>query len=197
MRPNIAQDEPPTTLTVGGSVYGIETDYRVWLDVVHQLQTMPSSIDDEEDVRDVLNITREVERLIFGHSIPVRPDELLQAVGEFARGYPSAPVSGAGGDGPDTYSLEYDLNEIIIAIRNSGGPDLSYHRKEPFHWWEFMLEVRTIAGDHAITRLMELRGYDGKDARLLALKRRYALPPVTTAHDQRLLDAVDEMFYNT
>lgn len=193
MRPNYAQDAPPTELTVGGASFAIETDYRVWIEVLDKLQALvPADADDAQIVENVRILT-EVEHMIFGRVIDAPLPDLIDAIAEFAKGYPTAPMQTEGG-GAQTYSFKYDLNEIIIAIRNQSGIDLSYRRKEPFHWWEFLLEFRTLCGDHYILNLMEARGYKGNDKELLRRKRMCALPVEYTAAEQAEIDAFLEMF---
>ena len=131
--------------------------------------------------------------MIFGRVIDAPLPDLIDAIAEFAKGYPTAPMQTDCG-GAQTYSFKYDLNEIIIAIRNQSGIDLSYRRKEPFHWWEFLLEFRTLCGDHYILNLMEARGYKGNDKELLRRKRMCALPVDYTAAEQAEIDAFLEMF---
>ena len=192
MRPNYAQDAPPTELTVGDASFAIETDFRVWIDVLDKLQALvPADADDAQIVENVRILT-EVERMIFGRVIDAPLPDLIDAIAEFAKGYPTAPMQTDGGE--HTYSFKYDLNEIIIAIRNQSGIDLSYRRKEPFHWWEFLLEFRTLCGDHYILNLMEARGYKGNDKELLRRKRMCALPVEYTAAEQAEIDAFLEMF---
>ena len=193
MRPNYAQDAPPTELTVGDASFAIETDYRVWIDVMDKLQALvPADVDDAQIVENVRILT-EVEHMIFGRVIDAPLPDLIDAIAEFAKGYPTAPMQTEGG-GAQTYSFKYDLNEIIIAIRNQSGIDLSYRRKEPFHWWEFLLEFRTLCGDHYILNLMEARGYKGNDKELLRRKRMCALPVEYTAAEQAEIDAFLAMF---
>lgn len=200
MRPNLAQDAPPTSLHVGDGVYPVNWDYRVWLDITGKMSEVMPDACTPEDVRHNAALFDEMQVLAFGGVLADEPtDEVLRAIADFARGYPSAPVSGEGGGrgGAPLYSLDYDLNEILLAIRNQGGPDLSYRRNDPFHWWEFLLEVRTLAGEHYITRLMEIRGYKGKDKEMLALKARYALPERSQADQEQLLNDLDALFYNS
>jgi hypothetical protein len=79
---------------------------------------------------------------------------------------------------------------------NQFGIDLSYRRTEPFHFWEFLLYFRALAGDHYINRLMDIRGYDGKDPEMKRQAQRYALPRETTAEDRAFLDKMNEIFFN-
>lgn len=196
MRPNLAQDAPPTEITVGGVSYSANTDFMVWIGVLHDLRNLIPAPTKPEHVKNNLEIFVNIEKAVFGKIIPQPMDEVLDAIREFAQGYPEAPVSDSGKQRAQTYSFDWDLNYIILAIRNQSGIDLSWRRKEPFHWWEFLLEFRSLCGNHYILRLMEIRGYDGKDTELKQQAQRYALPRETTAEDQAILDEFDALFYN-
>lgn len=194
MRPNYAQDAPPTEIAVGGAAYACETDYRVWLDVMRLLRDMTPEDRTERGLERTAEQIAELERLVFGGLlVDENPFEVLKAISEFAGGYPSAPVQSAG-EGHAAFSFEYDLNEIIIAIRNQSGIVLSYRRTEPFHWWEFLLEFRTLAGEHYITNLMQIRSYEGSDGELRKLRRKYALPVEYTAAEREEYEAWSEEF---
>ena len=195
MRPNYAQDAPPAVITVGGVDYTVDTDFRTWIDVLGMMKdlvTCPTTID---HVRQNAEVLTNIENAVFGHIVPHPANEVLEAITGFLQGYPEAPRSESGST-TQTYSFDYDLNYIIVAIRNQSGIDLSYRRKEPFHWWEFLLEFHALCGDHYILRLMEIRGYNGKDPEMKRQALRFALPRVTTADDQAMLDEFDVIFYN-
>lgn len=195
MRPNLAQDAPPTELLVGGNSYGINVDFRVWIDVLHDLRNLYSAPANAEQAMHNAETIGRIELAVFGKVIHESISAMLDAVSGFAVGYPEAPV-GDGGRSVQTYSFDWDLNYIILAIRAQYGIDLSYRRTEPFHFWEFLVYFRALCGDHYILRLMEIRGYDGKDPEMKRQAQRFALPRETTAEDQAMLDAFDEMFYN-
>ena len=191
MRPNYAQDAPPTEITVGGFAYPCETDYRVWLEVLRLMRGLRSGTDPETDAQTIIDI----EKLVFGGWLRDEdPSEVLRSVSAFSAGYPMAPVSDTGDSREPAYSFEYDLNAIIVAIRDQHGVDLSWRRKEPFHWWEFLLLFKTLSGDHYILNLMEARTYRGKDRELLRRKHACALPPEYTAEEQAERDAFNAQF---
>lgn len=195
LRPNLAMDAPPTEISVGGVPYAANVDYRVWLQVLALMKQIRSETLDRETRLRNARIFGEIETLVFGGRLADEdPAEILRSISAFAHGYPSAPM-GAGESGTPTFSFDYDLNEIIIAIRNQSGIDLSYRRKEPFHWWEFLLEFRTLCGEHYILNLMEARGYKGKDSELLKRKSQCALPVEHTADEKALLDEINKEFY--
>ena len=196
MRPNLAQDAPPTELSVGGHFYSINVDFRVWIDVLHDMRNIISAPETTEQALSNAETVAKIEKAVFGKIIPESLGDILNAVSDFAVGYPEAPV-GDGGRNVQTYSFDWDLNYIILAIRSQFGIDLSYRRTEPFHFWEFMVYFRALCGDHYILRLMEIRGYDGKEPELKRQAQRYALPREITAEDRKALDAFDEIFYNT
>lgn len=196
LRPNLAQDAPPTELSVGGNSYSINVDYRVWIDVLHDLRNIiPTPKTPEQAMHNTETIAN-IEKKVFGKVIKENVASVLDAIAAFAAGYPEAPVGEGKQQNVQTYSFDWDLNYIIIAIMNQYGIDLTYRRKEPFHFWEFLVYFRALCGDHYILRLIEIRGYDGKDTEMKRQAQRYALPRENTAEDQAMLDEFDEIFYN-
>lgn len=195
-RPNLAQDAPPTEISVGGNSYIVNVDFRVWIDVLHDLRDLfPTPKSPEQATHNTETICN-IEKAVFGKIIPENMADVLNAITGFAAGYPEAPVGDGKNSNVQTYSFEWDLNYIVIAIMNQFGIDLTYRRKEPFHFWEFLVYFRALCGDHYILRLMEIRGYDGKDAEMKRQAQRFALPRENTAEDQAMLDEFDSIFYN-
>lgn len=194
MRPNYALDAPPTEIQVGGAVYKIETDYRIWIDVQQDLRRINLKTTDKMKMTENEVILENIERRVFGGVLAEENAiDVLKAIYEFLRGYPSLEIENDEDD-EAVVSLEYDLNMIILAIRNQSGIDLSYRRKEPFHWWEFLLEFQSLSGNHHILNIMEIRGYEGKDRDMLRLKRAYALPREISAEEQAEIDAFEALF---
>ena len=196
MRPNYAQDAPPTSLEVGGFSYPVQVDYRVWISVLRELEEWIDDPADEAQLRHNAQIYDRVQQLVFGGRLADEdPAEVLRAVAGFARGYPSAQMETVG-EAARLFSFDEDINAIVIAIRNQSGIDLSYRRKEPFHWWEFLLEFQTLCGDHLILNLMEARGYRGNDPELQRRRRMCELPRRKRAEDAARLKEIGELFYN-
>lgn len=134
----------------------------------------------------------EIEKLVFGGKIDENIADVMKAISEFSTGYPMAPVR-SHGDGGALFSFEYDLNAIIIAIRNQSGIDLTYRCKH-FHWWLFLLEFHTLCGDHYILNMMEARGYKGKDSTLRRRRDACALPPVFTDEELEEYEELNAQF---
>lgn len=192
LRPNWAMDAPPTSISVGGVSYAANTDYRVWLQVLELLKEWRSEPDTDEKRERNVQIAVELQVLIFG-GVLVDEDiaDIMRAISGFLRGYPSAPLGG--GNEALLYSFNWDLNAILIAIRNQSGRDLSW-RCAQFHWWEFLLEFEMLCGDHMILQRIEARGYQGKDPELLKRKRRCALPVEQTADERDMLEEINRLF---
>ena len=192
-------DAPPDHLTIGGADYPIATDFRVWLAIGERVNDLYAQPRSRGDALSNLRTICDMEALAFGGVLEDEdPYQCLAAMLAFLRGYPEPPIEGTPEEKAPVYSFDYDLNYIVLAIRNQGGPDLSYRRRGPFHWWEFLLEFRSLCGDHYILRLMDIRGYEddaGKDAHreAMRLKRRYALPPEMTADQRRAAEEFEKM----
>ncbi|MEE0777099.1 MAG: Gp15 family bacteriophage protein, partial [Bacillota bacterium] len=93
------------------------------------------------------------------------------------------------------FDFKIDMNSIIIAIRDQSGIDLS-KRKEPFHWWRFLLEFYNLTPEHHICKLMELRAYDGDDKEMKRARDAVALPVKISKRQKRFEDEMDKIFYN-
>jgi hypothetical protein len=196
VRPNYSQDAPPTAITVGGFSYPVDADFRTWIRVVKMLGGFIPAAATPEHVQHNADLMCELQTAVFGGVLEDEdPSEALKAISDFAQGYPNAPIAPSGRQHEATYSFEYDLNFIIIAIRNQSGIDLSYRRKEPFHWWEFLLEFSSLCGDHYILRLMEIRGYDKNPEKPESAKARCALPREKTAAQEAVLEDINAEFY--
>lgn len=193
MRPNYAQDAPPTSISVGGVNYRCNVDYRVWIEVLRRMRKIDPSAQSPDQMRENLRRIDEIECLVFGGVLAEEdPAEVLTAVAEFSRGYPGLPAQGDAGDA--LFSFDWDINAIVIAIRNQSSIDLSYRRTEPFHWWEFLLEFQTLCGEHYILNLMEARSYRGRDRELLRRKRMCALPAKESDDDRAAAEAFNALF---
>lgn len=193
---NYVNSPPPESLYINGTEYPINTDYRVWLEVSCILEDLDSTDENEN----IIKTFEHIVELVFGTTqIPENMNDVLNAVIEFQGGYPTEPSDTEGldestnTDNERVISFKHDINYIIVAIRNQSGIDLSYKRKEPFHWWEFLLEFNSLEDRHFISRLISIRSYDGDDKDRLRLKEKYKLPVKLTAEEKK----VNEMFYAT
>ena len=175
-------------LSIGGVSYAIDTDFHTWITVTELMREFWT--DPGHEIDNLRNLY-EIETLIFGGRIEQNAEEVIRAITTFMQGYPEPPTNGYDEPHEPIVDFSIDLNAIVVAIRDQSGLDLSYKREEPFHWWLFLLEFRCLAGDHWITRLMQIRSYDGDDKEQKKLRYRYALPPRMTPEEREQMDALD------
>lgn len=198
---NMATDAPPEAVMVNGGVYSINTDFRIWIEIMDVF--MFKSDDTEELVRCVKMAFLEPERVMTEQD----PESVLRAMSEFLNGYPKENIecdeysaqSNESVDADDGisreryYDFKYDLNWIIIAIRNQSGIDLSYRCKH-FHWWLFLLEFESLEDRHYFSAIRRIREYKGNDKQMIAMKKRYALPIRHTAEERKQLEEFNKFF---
>ena len=200
MRPNYAQDPPPTSLAVGGAARPINADYAVWIEIGRRMGGLLDDVSTPERAAHNLQLIGEMETLAFG--APVAPllkggdaakkhGEALARIADFYRGYPEASTESGG---ERLYSFDCDLNDILVAMRVQYGVDLSWRRREPFHWWEFLLLFRSLCGDHRFLRTVEARAYRGSDPEMKRRRSRCALPQELSGEEALALEAINREF---
>lgn len=195
LRPNYAMDEPPSSIEVGGSSYPVDTDYRTWLQILGLTRKLNFNAKTDRGLRQTFETLLDMQELAFGGVLKDEAAaEVLEGMTRFLAGYPSAPHGSLPAQDAPVMSFDYDLNEILIAIRVQYGIDLSWRRREPFHWWEFQLLVNCLAGESYLSALRDIRGYKGTDKERQRLKYAYALPVELTAAEQEEWDAFSAQF---
>lgn len=190
---------PPEYITVNGTKYPINSDFRIWLKVTTKLDELDYISDDKDVMCDNIIIIADIINMVFGKLINEPYTDTFGAILDFMKGYPEQEnknCSGAG-SGKRLFDFNHDINYIIIAIRNQSGIDLSHRRKEPFHWWDFLMEFKTLEDRHYICKVMGYRGYEGDNKELKRLKNLHALPENLTRTQQRIIEELDEIFYNS
>ncbi len=158
---NFAKSPPPEELIIDGASYPIKYDFLVWIEALELFEELiPNPEGADEQALNIETIVR-LEEMIFGRVLNAPWQDVIFSLITFAKGYPAE--EGEKGHATDRsedfcplYSFSYDINYIIIAIRNQSGIDLSFGRKLPFHWWLFLLEFQSLAGEH---RILELISY--------------------------------------
>jgi len=197
---NLANTKPPEYIKIGQNTYPINYDYLCWIEVIDLLDDIDfdnlTTGEDLEAIKEDLKTVQKIEGLVFGASLPDPVMDVMQAVTGFAGGYPQ-PRGDSDPEPPKRrlFDFELDLNSIIIAIRDQSGIDLADY-DGLFHWWRFLLEFNNLTGEHHISKLMELRGYDGKDKEMIKARESVALPIKITKKQKRFEDEADKIFYN-
>ena len=184
---NIAKNAPPNELIIDGNVYPINTDYRIWIDVSELLRKSNSE--------NANNTWMEIQKLVFGKEVYCDTMIALDAITTFLAGYPHYDngYSGSSREQEQLYSFLHDINLIVLAIRNQTGIDIGYNCKH-FHWWLFLLEFKSLEEHHEISRIIQMRGYNGKDEERLKWKRQVALPYEYSEEEKRQAEELNRLF---
>ncbi len=187
--------DPPCCLTINGRDYRIDTEYRTWIDVCTKLEQM-----DPYNMQGAQQVLHGIIKTIFPDAINEPYKDIMEAITEFAKGYPGRPIQkqngGSSGDDTPLFSFAYDINYMILAIRNQSGIDLTHRRKEPFHFWDFLLEFQTLEERHLISKIIAYRAYDGTDKELLKKKALFALPERLSPQAAASLEEMEKQFYD-
>ena len=191
MIPNMATMKPPEFVEINGTEYPINFHYLAWIDILDLLDEI-----DLDNVEDDLDIVAEIETLAFGNVIGENVYFVLAAVAEFAAGYPK-PQNNRAPSPSSRRIVDFgiDLNSILIAIRDQSGINL-IDSDDLFHWWRFLVEFENLNDSHHISKIMELRAYDGDDKAMKKARDAVALPKKITRKDQRFEDEMADLFYD-
>ena len=191
MIPNMATMKPPEFVEINGTEYPINFHYLIWIEILDLLDEI-----DLDNVENDLDIVAEIETLAFGNVIGENVYFVLAAVAEFAAGYPNPQHDRA--PSPSSRRIVdfgIDLNSILVAIRDQSGINL-IDNDELFHWWRFLVEFENLNDSHHISKIMELRAYDGDDKAMKKARDAVALPKKITRKDQRFEDEMADLFYD-
>ena len=90
MRPNLAQDAPPTSLQVGGGDYPVNWDYRTWLEITAKMGAIVPEADTPDDMQRNMALFEEIQALAFGG---VLADEAPEDIKYFMCGPPMMVAS--------------------------------------------------------------------------------------------------------
>ena len=191
MIPNMATTKPPEFVEINGTKYPVNYHYLTWIEILDLLDEL-----DLDNVEEDLDIVAEIETLAFGNILNENVYFVLAAVAEFAAGYPK-PQNDRAPSPPSRRIVDFgiDLNSILIAIRDQSGINL-IDNDGLFHWWRFLVEFENLNDSHHISKIMELRAYDGDDKAMKKARDAVALPKKITRKDQRFEDEMANLFYN-
>lgn len=150
---NILLDILPTTVTVDGEEYPIDTNFRTGI----QFEMLISDRSVPKDERAYIAL-----RLYFGENIPSNIVGAAEAMADFYRC----------GNKPEDrrhmyigrrrwdkiYDFDADSALFYAAYLAQYGVDLN--EIDYLHWWKFMAMFEGLHRDHEIQRIMQIRGTD-------------------------------------
>lgn len=163
---------PPDTITVNGSEYPVDTDFRAW--VRFQGILISDGTDNEKAAK--------VCEFMSGMGIP-QTKESLDAVLEFYAGASTENRTKSGGN-VQAYDFEKDSEYIFSAFLDSYGIDLTTER---LHWWRFKALFKSLPEDCQMCKIMMYRTIDikkvPKEQRKFyrEMKAKYSLKPANNS----------------
>lgn len=141
-------DSVPESLTVAGTEYEINTDYRVWLKFEMLLS------DEVEDSKATL---LDIKKLIFKSKIP--PDradeETTEQILWFYRC--GKPEQKGGGSSKKIFDYDYDDGYICAAFMEQYHIDLN---KANLHWWKFHALMLSLSESTEFVKIMGYRAIE-------------------------------------
>ena len=184
---NILTGKLPQCITVCGSEYAINTDFRTWIEFEELM--LEGSKANETFARAILLCMRTQD--IVKTSLPPSLEETLKALSDFyfcrTAGTQETQRSAAAG-GKRLYSFSKDASLIYAAFLQQYGIDLAASN---MHWWKFRALFSALSGDLKICSVMKIRSAELSEisdssarSRLARLKAMYALPDLRSESEK-------------
>lgn len=167
----------PTSLEVGGVLYEVETDFRVWLEFGRSIE------DDGVALYSIFKSDRP------------GGTEWARAALEFYESKNATPHGGEG-SGERTFDLILDGDYIVGAFRQVYGIDLTTAR---LHWHVFLALFRSLPEGCKMSDIMGYRSFKASDLKrkpeqqYAQLRKAWTLPP---KEDPAILEWQEQAFGN-
>lgn len=139
---------PPEMLTIDGTEYRVDTDFRAWIG----LQSAMSQGTDKEKAE---RLCAFMERM----GLPPARAALEAALDFYTAASTEQPVPG-GKKRPIAFDFERDSEYIYAAFLGTYGVDLTCAR---LHWWTFKALFKALPEDCELCKIMRYRTIDLKD----------------------------------
>ena len=191
---NFLTSTPPRVLTVGGTEYPINADFRAVLRYNEKIKHQ------EEDLEYLTHCL-----LCIYEQIPEDLDEAVRQINWFIgcgkiekKKRPSNKVLGINSNTP--FDFETDGELIYSAFRRQDAYGIDLHEVEYLHWWEFMAMLNDLPSDTQLSRVMEYRVIDTSNKHLSkeqrdyyqAMQRYHKIQAERDQRDEELIRALKE-----
>lgn len=169
-------DALPTTLTVDGRAFPIDTDFRSWMDYEALLR---EKAPDQWKVDAAINMcfmgeqikdqTTAVKQLFWFYSCGEDLDEVIKKAktAQARRKKNEKRISSV----PRIYDYQVDIRMIYAAFLAQYGLNL---QSAALHWWEFRALFECLTDDHLIVKVMGYRSLNIAEIKNTKERRRYA-----------------------
>ena len=186
---NMLTDSVPESLTIAGTDYDINTDFRMWLKFEMLLS------DEVEDSKATL---LDIKKLIFKSKIP--PDrtdeETTEKILWFYRC--GKPEQKGGKSSKKIFDYDYDDGYICAAFMEQYHIDLN---KANLHWWKFHALMLSLSENTEFVKIMSYRAIEinskmtaAQKAFYQKMKKHYKLP--VKKEEQQRVTAIEDALIN-
>lgn len=175
---NLMQKGLPDTVLIGGELFSVHTDFRIWMRFCQNYETW--------DRREDLDIA-----FVFAGIVPcIRTAEDMGNILKFA--YPPSVVPKDSGEG-SARILDYEIDSdyIYSAFLGQYGIDLA---ETDMHWHKFRALLRGLNDSTRLHEIMGYRCYEGKDKELLKLRNAWEIPVKITEEEHQAKEEFDNYF---
>lgn len=157
---NLLIDELPKTVTIGGTEYEINSDFRTSL--LFEMLMDDSTVPDDDKGLQALRlyypvtphtqneVTEAIERLLWFYKCGKEPNEYMRNKQE--------KQAESGQRQSKVYDVNYDDDYIYAAFIQQYGINLNY--VEYMHWWEYRALFKSLTNETEFVKIMEYRGME-------------------------------------
>lgn len=191
---NILIDRLPSTLTVGGISYKINSDFRT--SVLFELMMQDRALTNEEKLINAIEL--------YFQEIPKDLEEAINKIVWFykcGKKEEKRESANSSGNNKQIYSFEHDADYIYSAYLSQYRIDLQ--DIEGLHWWKFKAMFQGLNESNEIVKIMGYRALNLREikdkkqkAHYRKLKQLYRLPDNRTEEEkeQMVVDAFAGLF---
>ncbi|MBO4543876.1 MAG: hypothetical protein J5725_11940 [Bacteroidales bacterium] len=179
---NILLDRLPTDY----EGYLIRTSFRIGMQICLCLQD--NEFTDEEKIETALT-------LLYGYGIPTNVELAVQGLEWFITC--GIKQNTKTGQNKTLMYWDFDAQRIFSSFMATYGIDLS---KEDMHWFKFISMLGSLGENTALSKAIEIRGYDLKDLKgkakqdMINLKHSLTPPVEYTDEEKAVLEQFDSLF---
>ena len=174
--------ELPTAIEVGGRLFTVKTDFRVWIEWLRCFE--------EDEV---------ASYCIFEDEVP-DGNEWVSAAREFAVSENVTPRSVGGSRSEETFDFIRDGDYLVGSFMQAYGINLATVRD--LHWHVFLALFRSLPDNTKMAEIMGYRAWRKSDMnkkmerQYEEAQRRWRLPPKETAEVRAIIEWQKEAFGN-
>lgn len=186
---NMLVDSVPESLTIAGTEYKINTDYRIWL-------KFESLLSDESQNSEVTLL--DIKKLIFKSELPHDSDdeETTEQILWFYRC--GKPEQKGGKSSKQIFDYDYDDGYICAAFIEQYNIDIETTK---MHWWKFHALMLSLSENTEFVKILGYRTIEitskmpaAQKAFYQKMKNHYKLP--VKKEEQQRINAIEDALIN-